>query len=213
MCNAYDIGAKIRPGHNPGWEKLADLPKRSPIRKTDSGLVVRRAPSGELEPQIMRWGFYRHFNASINNTRADKIASESPIWTPAWKNRQRCLIAVDAFFEWSGPRGSKQAHRIRTANMGEDDWMWMAGVWEESTDPNLDLCYSMVTTEANAAMAPIHDRMPVILPPDMIDEYLDAENPLGLLVPFSGALETPECESPLQSKRKPAARDEQLGLF
>jgi putative SOS response-associated peptidase YedK len=203
MCNAYDIGAKIRPGHNTRSEKIlreriASLPKTRTIRKTDPGLVVRLNDDGEREPEIMRWGFDRKINPCINNTRADKIVAGRSMWSKAWSERWRCLIAVEAFYEWSGPKGHKQAHRIRATDLDPDHWMWMAGVWEEHAEHGL--CYSMITTTPNAAMEHIHNRMPVILPFAKTDEFLNGDDPVDLLAPYNGELETPECESPLKSK-------------
>jgi len=206
MCNAYDIGKKIRPGHRALWEKstrdrLADLPKTHTIRKTNPGLVVQLDESGEIVPEIMRWGFSRKFNPCINNARADKIVAGKSMWSPAWESGRRCLIPVEAFYEWSGPKGSKQAHRIRATDIDDDHWMWMAGVWERSSDPELGLCYSMVTTTPNPAMEPIHNRMPVIVPFDRTEGYLRDDDPLELLEPYAGDLETPECESPLKAAK------------
>ena len=77
MCNAYDIGEKLRPGHRAAWDRLLrerfrELPKTGTIRKTDAGLVVARRESGDLVPEIMRWGFSRSLNPCINNARAEK---------------------------------------------------------------------------------------------------------------------------------------------
>ncbi|MGK0189805.1 MAG: putative SOS response-associated peptidase YedK [Verrucomicrobiales bacterium] len=74
--------------------------------------------------------------------------------------------------------------------------MWMAGVWEEHAEHGQ--CYSMITTTPNAAMERIHNRMPVILPFAKTDEFLNGDDPVDLLAPYNGDLETPECESPLK---------------
>ena len=146
----------------------------------------------------MRWGFDRRINPCINNSRADKIVAGRSMWAKAWEEKHRCLIAVEAFYEWSGPKGQKQAHRIRATDIDPDHWMWMAGVWEEHAEHGM--CYSMITTTPNAAMERIHNRMPVILPFEATEQFLNADDPVGLLVPYGGELETPECESPLKSK-------------
>ena len=201
MCNVYDIGPKIRPGHKTRSEKTirersAELPKTRTIRKTDPGLVVRLGNDGKRDPEIMRWGFHRRINPCINNTRADMIVAGRSMWSKAWSEKCRCLIPTEAYYEWSGPKGHKQAHRIRATDIDSDHWMWMAGVWEEHAE--IGLCYSMITTTPNAAIEQIHNRMPVILPFGRMDEFLNAEDPVDLLVPYSGEMETPECESPLK---------------
>ena len=90
----------------------------------------------------MRWGFHRSFNLSINNARSVKL--ESGMWAEAFHER-RCVIPMSLFYEWGpgsgGGDGRKQAYEFRES---EDDFLWGAGIWEES--PDAGPCYSMVTT-------------------------------------------------------------------
>lgn len=201
MCNAYNLGRRDRIVIETDWEKevlkvLDELDGTELVRPTTPGVVVRKEGSA-LIPEIMRWGFHRHFNPSINNTRSEKVIEGGSMWSAAWRDR-RCLIAVQSFYEWSGPKGSKQAHRIST-HENRDRWMWFAGIWEENKE--MGRCYSMLTSAANSDMAPIHDRMPVILERGTFEHYLDEESPIDLLVPWKGKLFTPECLSPLAKKK------------
>jgi len=213
MCNLYNVGPSPNE-ERAAWENqvkkaIARLPKSEGIRKTDPGVVVRL--SGDVfSPQEMRWGFVRHFNPSINNARSDKLTNG--MWQDAWREKRRCLIPVRDFFEWSGPKRHKQTHRIREVIDGVSDfWMWMAGLWEEH--PVDGFRYSMITTAANESMSRIHDRMPAILQPTQFEEFLDAADPLPLIVPFDGNLTIDDRENPLVKKKPKPEGPEQLSLF
>lgn len=175
MCNLYDIGPATAK-QSRGWERqaveaLGALPKKFGVRRTDPGLVLRRAPGSDgLESVVMRWGFVRDFSNAINNSRVDKLGSG--MWAAAWRET-RCVIPVAAFYEWSGgEKGAKQTYALR----GEPgEWLWMAGLWEEN--PDHGPCFSMITTEGQGVIASIHDRMPAILPADRVEAFLEA--PVG----------------------------------
>jgi len=140
----------------------------------------------------MRWGFHRSFNNSVNNAREDKL--EGGMWKTAWE-RGRCVVPMDAFYEWSGPKGGKQTH----AFVGEsDDILWAAGLWEE--DRELGLCYSVITVDPNSITKPIHSRMPALLSPDEIEEYLTSDDPRNLVRPYEGYMKTFPCQNPLKMK-------------
>ena len=107
----------------------------------------------------------------------------------------------------SGPGGGggrKQAHEFHDP---DDDYLWVAGIWEES--PELGPCHSMVTTASSPLMAPIHDRMPALLRPAEMAEFLAGKEHWDF-GPFTGPLVVTPCESPLV-KSKPA--DSQQELF
>lgn len=127
------------------------------------------------------------------NARAEGIETK-----PAYRSalaRRRCLIPADAFYEWQrrtagdGRPAGKLPYAIRRRD-GQP--MAFAGLWEVWRDPEnpdadpLRTC-AIVTTEANDLMAPIHDRMPVVLDPGDWDQWLDphvaAEKAQRLLVP------------------------------
>jgi putative SOS response-associated peptidase YedK len=120
------------------------------------------------------------------NARGETVA-EKPAFRSAVKQR-RCLVPADGFYEWiKGPAG-KQPHYIHFAD-GRP--FAFAGLWERWTkgDEPLDT-FTIITTTPNALVAPLHDRMPVILPPSLFDEWL-APSPIedsrlnDLLVPHS----------------------------
>ncbi len=104
------------------------------------------------------------------NARAETVA-EKPAFRAAFRKR-RCLIPATGFFEWQVTNGHKQPYNIR---IGNGKLFAFAGLWEH-WEPNgqapVESC-TIIVTEANDAVAPIHDRMPVILHPDTYDTWLD----------------------------------------
>jgi putative SOS response-associated peptidase YedK len=199
MCNTYIIqprrGAKgLAQRVSEATAKLAS----ALVRKSDPGVVVRA--DGRVE--LMRWGFYREFNPAINNARADKL--EGGMWKEAFHER-RCVIPMTLFYEWGpGVGGKKQAHEFDDP---DDDYLWVAGIWEDSAE--FGSCYSMVTTASSPLMAPIHDRMPALLRPEEMQEFLAGSGRWDFR-PFAGPLVVTPCESPLT---KPKADDTRQELF
>ena len=109
------------------------------------------------------------------NARAETVA-EKPSFRAAFRQR-RCLVAADGFYEWrktaEAPKAPKQPYYIRLES-GEP--FAIAGLWERWRDPageTVESC-TLITTEANPALAPIHHRMPVILASADYDAWLDA---------------------------------------
>lgn len=175
MCTAYELGK--RGGSFPSRVKARAMEQllgvRSPrlIRPTREAPVI--LPDGELHP--MTWGFRRMFHGTngrklartIVNSREDKL--DSPMWRDAFE-RRRCLIPVSAFFEWGRIDGRPAPLRFEST---DDQWLWIAGIWEE--DAERGPCFSMITTEPSALVAPVHDRMPAVLPDEWIDPFLSGE--------------------------------------
>jgi putative SOS response-associated peptidase YedK len=118
------------------------------------------------------------------NARAETLASKNA-FKPAFR-KKRCIVPVDGFYEWQKVPGQKvkQPYFISRAD-GEP--LAFAGLWEQWRGPDRDgserlRSATIVTTEANETMAPVHDRMPVILPPSAWDVWLDpAVSDLDLL--------------------------------
>lgn len=119
------------------------------------------------------------------NARAETVA-EKPTFRDALAER-RCLVLADGFYEWRGERGHKQPYRIHLAG---DEPFAFAGLWNrwEASGDSLETV-TIVTTEANDVVAPIHHRMPVILERDAEREWLraDVDQALDLLDPYAGS--------------------------
>jgi putative SOS response-associated peptidase YedK len=150
---------------------------------------------------FFRWGLIPWWakdpsiGAKTINARADTLA-EKPAFRDAFRLR-RCLVLADGFFEWkvaAGSKGERVPHFIRLQG-GRS--MPFAGLWERWRAPEGSevLTCTIVTTTANELLAPLHDRLPVILGPESVDRWLDPqahEGPdlLSLLAPCpSGWLE------------------------
>jgi putative SOS response-associated peptidase YedK len=140
--------------------------------------VVRdTAPGRELA--FMKWGLVPSWakDAAIGmkliNARGETLA-DKPAFRSAYRQR-RCLIPADAFYEWKLVAGLKQPYCIRLADAGV---FGMAGLWERWKDAHgeaVETC-TIVTVAANALVAQLHERMPLIVAPDAYDAWLAAES-------------------------------------
>ncbi|HHH44146.1 MAG TPA: SOS response-associated peptidase [Gammaproteobacteria bacterium] len=157
--------------------------------------VVRAGPVGrELVPA--RWGLVPHWSKesrpkySTINARAETVA-EKPAYREAFR-RKRCLIPATGFYEWKHTGEGKNPYHIRLAGGG---LFAFAGLWDHwpKGDEGFDSC-SIIVTDANAAMRPVHERMPVILNPALYNAWLNPAHGnraqlQSMLVPWTGALE------------------------
>jgi len=137
--------------------------------------VVLALPAGRIIT-LHRWGLVPSWSrdpalgARLANARAETAAAKPSFRAPF--RRSRCIIPADGFYEWQArPGAAKQPFCIRAAGGA---LLGFAGLWDrwEGPDGCLDTC-TILTTAANALMAPIHDRMPVILMPADYAAWLD----------------------------------------
>jgi len=153
-------------------------------------LVVARGRD-ELRAGWMRWGlvpwFARdpHAGPRSINARAETLATARP-FRDAFR-RRRCLIVADGFYEWRRAGADRVPYFIRLRSRRP---FVMAGVWDRWTPPDgapLLTC-AIVTCTANGVLAPIHDRMPVIVPREARDAWLapgeDASTLASVLRPY-----------------------------
>lgn len=155
---------------------LPDLLPRYNVAPTSEVVCVVQA-EGKREIQSFRWGLIpmwakdKKIAYQTLNARAETISTK-PVFRAAFK-RRRLLIVADGFYEWQKDGKKKIPHLIQ---MDDGRPFGMAGVWERWTDPEtgeeIRSC-SIVTTGPNALMESIHNRMPVILPPERWDTWLD----------------------------------------
>jgi len=166
------------------WE-----PVGRPDRAQDSKIGARpdakpvptfagRAP-GERQFALVRWGFLpawvkdpKSF-ALLINARGESVL-DKPAYRAAMK-RRRCLIPADGFYEWQAAGNRKRPHFVRAKDGAP---LAFAGLWETWTGPNGEELETatIVTTRANRTLPPIHERMPVIVPPEAFDLWLDCAN-------------------------------------
>ena len=126
--------------------------------------------------QMLRWGLIPSWakdpaiGNKLINARAETVA-EKPSFRSAFRHR-RCLVIADGFYEWRRQDGKKQPFYFR---LHDGQPFAFAGLWEhwqDSMGEVIDSC-TIITTEANEILQPIHDRMPVILNPKDYDLWLD----------------------------------------
>jgi len=158
---------------------------------------VIRELENECELSQVKWGLVPHWSKDdeignrMINARAETL-SEKPSFREAFKKR-RCIIPASGFYEWKkkglGGGGKKQPYYFY---LPEKEVFGFAGLWEEwldkSTGEVLETC-TIITTEANEVLEPIHDRMPVILKAEDYDQWLDpkennSERIQRLLIPY-----------------------------
>jgi putative SOS response-associated peptidase YedK len=164
---------------------LAELGPDAPRLNVSPTEAVPVVVSHEGERTIvpMRWGllppWYRTANGGplLINARAEGIA-EKPAFREAVRE-QRCLIPADGFYEWQGEKGAKTPWVFRPAAGG---MMAFAGLWQAWR--GIETC-AIVTCAANALMAPIHDRMPVMVAPGDFALWLGeaGKGAAGLMAP------------------------------
>jgi putative SOS response-associated peptidase YedK len=155
--------------------------------------VIRQsAKTGERSLDRLWWGLIPHSCRDDKggrkpiNARAETIAT-LPTFRDAYR-RRRCLVPVDSFFEWEAMRGAKARQPYAIA-MRSGEPFALAGIWENWQRPDTGewmRTFAIVTCPANELMADIHERMPVIIPPESYDRWLGTldPNPLDLLAPY-----------------------------
>ncbi len=120
---------------------------------------------------MMRWGLLPSWTKDpkkaplLNNARAETVA-EKPSFRSAFKNR-RCLIPIDGFYEWKTIGKAKRPYYFRRQ---DERPFAFAGLWDTWND--IESC-TIITTDANELMAPIHHRMPVVLADNDYADWLD----------------------------------------
>ncbi|MNR99321.1 putative SOS response-associated peptidase YedK [compost metagenome] len=157
---------------------LIDVPELAPrfnIAPTQAVAVVRADAEGR-RLDMLRWGLIPSWvkdakqAPTLVNARVDTLLSK-PSFRGAFRSR-RCLIPADGFYEWKTILGKKQPMYF---SLNEEAPFALAGLWERWEGPDgtvIESCTTL-TTEPNAVVSEIHDRMPVIVPPDAYALWLD----------------------------------------
>jgi putative SOS response-associated peptidase YedK len=158
------------------YEEQPNFPPRYNIAPTQPIPIVRLV-EGRRQFALVRWGLLPSWVKDpigfslLVNARGESVC-EKPAFRAAMK-RRRCLIPADGFYEWKTTGGTRKQPFFVRATSGEP--LALAGLWETWTGPNGEELETaiIVTTKANRTLAPIHDRMPVIVPPEGFDLWLD----------------------------------------
>ena len=171
-------------------DPLPEIPTRYNIAPTQEVAAVLEEDE-ERKLEMLRWGLIPSWaddpavgNRMIN-ARSETVA-EKPSFRTAFRKR-RCLILADGFYEWQKTNGGKQPYYIRMKNGSP---FAFAGLWEswDKYGGEIRSC-TILTTDANEMVREVHHRMPVILPPETYDLWLDpdmweTEPLLDLLRPY-----------------------------
>lgn len=210
--------------------QLPDTPAIEPrynIAPTQQIAVVQQTENGPAL-QFLRWGLVPAWardpaiGSKMINARAETVA-EKPAFRQSFKTR-RCLVLADGFYEWQAAARGGRKQPFYFALQDERPFA-LAGLWEHwegknGTDGPLDTC-TIITTEANELLRPVHERMPVMLHPEdyalWLDPAMKQPEPLQALLrpyppeamisyPIGYAVndvrnDSPECIAPLSSTR------------
>jgi putative SOS response-associated peptidase YedK len=193
MCGRFTLRAP--PTDLAEYFDLAEVPDLVPRYNVAPTQLVGavRVVSGARHWAFLRWGLIPFWakDPKIGNTllnaRGETIATK-PAFRAAFKSR-RCLIAADGFYEWQRQGKVKQPFHFHLRSNGP---LAFAGLWEEWETPEgmrLESC-TIATTSASAVVAPVHERMPVILPRETFGAWLNpastVEELQALLAPYPG---------------------------
>lgn len=197
-----------------GLDECADFAPRYNIPPGTEIPVIRQSPEGKRVLHLLRWGLVPHWSkdaaigAKLNNARGESVA-EKPSFRDAFK-RRRCLIPASGFYEWKTEGKNKQPYYI-SLKSGEP--MALGGLWESWKAPDGTLLRTacIITTGPNEVMAPIHDRMPVIIPSEHWQDWLNAspEAITGLVVPSAADV----MQAWPVSRRVSKTQDDDVGLI
>ncbi|WP_076791450.1 SOS response-associated peptidase [Chlorobium sp. KB01] len=148
----------------------------------ESRIVTLLAESGRYTLAEAHWGLIPHWAREMPKVRPINARAESLSVKPYFRhmlNRRHCLIPASGFYEWQRSGGAKKQpyyiHRVDGRPMA------FAGLWEswqpvDAAEAPVRSC-TIITTRANHQMAPVHDRMPVILEPENWRQWLQAGKP------------------------------------
>jgi putative SOS response-associated peptidase YedK len=170
-----------------GFVEQPNLEPRINLAPTQDAPVIRqrRQPAGERTLQALRWGLVvpgavnLSGGAKMINARGETVA-ELPSFRTAFR-RRRCLVPANGFYEWRPGDTTKQPHLIARPDGAP---FGFAGLWERWTPPAGSTAaaerpyvdsFTIVTTAANQALAPLHHRQPVIVAPEDYAVWLDPD--------------------------------------
>ena len=184
------------------YDDRPNFPARYNIAPTQPIAIVR-IENGKRRFALVRWGLLPSWVkdpkafALLINARGESVLDK-----PAFKNAmryRRCLIPADGFYEWKRDGARKQPYYAHSASGP----VAFAGLWESWTGPNGEELETaaIVTTRANRRLGELHDRMPVVVPPDAFDLWLDcarvdAQTAATLIAPCGDDVLTPHPVSP-----------------
>lgn len=175
MCGRYSLGqsaAALAEAFQ--LDEIPDWTPRYNIAPTQAVPTIAVSSSGK-QFRLLRWGLIPSWAKDLDigskliNARAETIA-EKPSFRSAFKQR-RCLVLADGFYEWQRQQSKKQPYYFQRSDRQP---FAFAGLWEhwQGDGHSIDSC-TIITTQANDVLSPVHDRMPVMLSPAEYDHWLN----------------------------------------
>ena len=197
MCGRFGMAADIEGVLDYFWFDPSSVEYKQRYNVAPTDPVLTYGAQGPRTAEYMRWGLIPYWSKPGGrklplaiNARAETIATHGMFKWPF--QRRRCLVLSDGFYEWHKPDVGGGDGAVTPYRIGLASWevFGFAGLWDEWAGPDgtVRSC-TIITTEPNELLEPIHDRMPVILPPEAHGAWLDGDNrdveALGrLLVPY-----------------------------
>lgn len=210
MCGRYTLAAQLDLITDRFLLKRVDVKQafRYNIAPTQLAPVIRQTDSGRTL-SMMRWGLVpfwakdESIGNKLINARGETLAEK-----PSFKRsleRKRCIVPADGFYEWKKSKDGKSKRPMRIV-VGQGDLFGFAGLWDrwKSPDGQVIESFTIITTEPNKTVSPIHDRMPVILTRESEDHWIDPEiiKPellTPLLMPYQGEMRGYEVSTAVNS--------------
>ena len=197
MCSRYSLTSPpeaVRAYF--GYRDTPNFPARYNIAPTQAVAVVRHDREGERQFRLMRWGLLPSFVKDLKqfptliNARSEEVL-DKPSFRQAMRYR-RCLVPADGFYEWTGPKGKRRPFLLRPHAPRLIAFAGIYERWRDAEGAEID-SVAILTCPANRTVGPLHDRMPVVLPVEHFEAWLDvnatdAATALALLQPASDDL-------------------------
>lgn len=195
MCGRYSIFPKSTKGNSRAARLVEKYLKEDHYNAAPSQslpVVTSQLPD---ELQFFSWGLQPFWAKDAKAVkRSINARAETLLEKPSFRNllkSKRCLVPADGFFEWQVTEHGKVPYRIM---LKKEELFTFAGLYDEWTDKSTGEVlhtFTIITTEANDIVRPIHDRMPVLLTPEAEELWLDEqetqEDLLALLHPYVAA--------------------------
>jgi putative SOS response-associated peptidase YedK len=179
MCSRYNLTSPpeaVRAYF--GYPDTPNFPARYNIAPTQPIAVVARDREGVRRFRLMRWGLLpsfvkdpKKFPTLINARAEDVLVKASFRNAMRWR---RCLVPADGFYEWTGEKGKRRPFLLRPR---EPHLIAFAGIYERWRDGKGDEIdtVAILTCDSNRTVSALHDRMPVVLPPEHFAAWLDVK--------------------------------------
>jgi putative SOS response-associated peptidase YedK len=189
VCGRYTLAtpdpAQLRSRFPIG--ETVEARRRFNVAPGDDVLAVTTDREGRPRGELLRWGLVPPWSSpqdgrlKMINARIETV-NERPAFRRAFE-RFRCLIIADGFYEWQAAaslrasRPAKQAFHITRSDGRPFAFAGLWSIWRGEPDETTVRSCTIITTAANTAIAPLHDRMPVILRADAEEAWIDPSTP------------------------------------